>query len=77
MDIRSLEDLPNCWEVMDCGEDTCRRCPAYPDMGRECWKVTGTLCSQGKLKKADLGEKLLHCRNNCIYYKEYIKKVYP
>lgn len=67
-----LGDIPNCWEHNDCPPETCRSCPAYPDMGKECWKVTGTLCQHGTLAKKTLGEKLLHCRNHCDYYKTYL-----
>jgi hypothetical protein len=71
------EGLPNCWEVMDCAEETCRECPAYPGHGTECWKITGTRCAQGALMKASLSEKIIHCRNNCRFYREYVSKVYP
>lgn len=77
MDIPGLKDLPNCWEVMDCGEDTYSRCPAYPDLGKECWKVTGTLCAQGRFKMADLSEKILYCRNQCSFYREHASRIYP
>jgi len=33
---------PNCWEYMKCGKE--QECKAYPDNGRICWSVTGTLC---------------------------------
>ena len=72
-----LEGIPNCWEVMECGMEVCMTCPAYPDHGRECWKVTGTLCDHGRLRKTDLSEKIIHCRSNCEYYRKYIKKIYP
>jgi methyl-accepting chemotaxis protein len=32
----------SCWDYMKCGTE--RTCPAYPDHGRDCWKVSGTLC---------------------------------
>ncbi len=32
----------NCWEYINCGSQ--QKCPAFPDNGRECWSVTGTLC---------------------------------
>ncbi len=77
MESSLLEGFPNCWEVMECKEGVCMTCPAYPDHGRECWKVTGTLCGQGRLKKADFGEKILYCRNQCKFYKEYESRIYP
>lgn len=72
-----FKDLPNCWEVMNCGEECYKECPAYPDRGRECWKVTGTKCSGGAFVKATIAEKIIHCRNNCKYYREYVKRIYP
>ena len=36
-----------CWEIMRCGMDitgnTAERCPAFPNYGRICWSVAGTL----------------------------------
>lgn len=31
-----------CWEFQGCSDK--EQCPAFPDRGRECWKVSGTLC---------------------------------
>ncbi len=76
-DSSLLEGFPNCWEVMECEKGVCMTCPAYPDHGKECWKVTGTLCDHGRLRKTDLSEKIIHCRSNCEYYRQYIKKIYP
>jgi signal transduction histidine kinase len=37
-----------CWEIMRCGMDitgsAAERCPAFPNYGRICWSVAGTLC---------------------------------
>lgn len=62
---------------MDCPEEVCRVCPAHPDHGRECWKVTGTKCAGGKFIKSSAEEKILHCRNECGFYKTYLKGLYP
>lgn len=42
----------NCWEFMKCGRELGGSkvkelgvCPAYPDHGRQCARVVGTLCS--------------------------------
>jgi hypothetical protein len=70
-------DIPNCWEFLNCQEEVCRTCPAYPDHGHECWKVTGTKCESGKYVKANSEEKILHCRNECNYYRTYLKNTYP
>jgi hypothetical protein len=50
-----------CWECMGCGRekggknvDELGICPAYPDHGRFCWDVVGTLCGgevQGTMAK--------------------------
>lgn len=41
----------NCWDFMKCGRDKVglesddlRSCPAYPDYGKNCAQVAGTLC---------------------------------
>jgi hypothetical protein len=71
-------ELPNCWEVINCSYDVRSKCPAQPDMGRECWKVTGTLCmcSSHEGDKRSLSDKIVVCRNECAYYQSYIKKIY-
>jgi len=63
----------NCWEFMQCGEPVYLTCPAYPNRGLDCWKVTGTKCAQGKLVKATVLEKLEHCRA-CKFYTSYAHK---
>ncbi len=63
----------NCWEFMKCGEGTFTGCPAYPDKGQDCWKVTGTKCSRGALVMATAMEKIAHCRN-CDFYKSHANK---
>jgi hypothetical protein len=67
-------ERPNCWEMMNCSIDVRNRCPAYPDMGRECWKVTGTKCNAGTLEESSLSEKIIYCRGKCAYYKKYIAR---
>jgi len=74
---KRVGEIPNCWEFMECGQATCEICPAYPDHGRECWKLTGTRCAGGKYIKASFEEKILHCRNNCKFYKTHLKGLYP
>ena len=63
----------NCWEFMKCKESTFSVCPAYPDKGLDCWKVTGTNCAKGAIEKATAAEKIAHCRN-CDFYKTYAHK---
>ncbi len=55
----------NCWEFKKCPPERRDSCPAYPDRGRDCWRVTGTMC--GGVKQADLHTKLEKCRE-CTYY---------
>jgi hypothetical protein len=64
----------NCWEFKKCPEETHKKCPAYPDGGLKCWKVTGTKCDKGKYEKATLEEKILFCRNECAFYKKFADK---
>ncbi len=68
------EGMPECWDVMNCPEEIRENCPAYPEHGKECWKVTGTKCSQGGHDMSVVSDKILYCRNECRFYKEYIRK---
>jgi len=58
-----------CWEVMRCGMESMRnageRCPAYPNFGRICWSVVGTL-SETKVQ-CPAAEKIADCRK-CPFY---------
>ena len=64
----------NCWEFMKCPQDILESCPAHPDRGVDCWKVTGTKCGQGRHAMESVGEKIQFCRQ-CEYYKEYANKI--
>lgn len=63
----------NCWEFMKCGPVTYQNCPAYPDNGLDCWKVTGTKCAGGTIEKATKAEKIMHC-NRCDFYRQHAHK---
>lgn len=63
----------NCWEFKKCPEETFSLCPAYPDRGLDCWKVTGTKCERGKMEKASIAEKVRHC-GTCDFYIQYAHK---
>lgn len=62
----------NCWEFMKCGREegglfaeTLGICPAFPDHGRHCARVTGTFCGgevQGTFAKK------LHSCIMCAFY---------
>lgn len=74
---RLLKDAPNCWEYMLCPDRTRLRCPAYPKMGRECWKVTGTKCDLGRTEQTSHAEKILYCRGQCPFYRSYLTLAAP
>ena len=61
----------NCWEFKNCPPQTYRHCPAYPDRGRECWKLDRTLCAAGTLDAGSLAEKVAVCRE-CEFYMTHI-----
>lgn len=60
-------DKVNCWEFKSCPDETRDICPAHPDRGLDCWKVTGTKCERGLIEMKTLEEKILHCRT-CEYF---------
>ena len=64
----------NCWEFMECQKDIFEDCPAYPNRGLDCWKVTGTKCGQGKHEMPSLQEKIQYCRR-CAFYVESTYKI--
>ncbi len=64
---------PNCWERKNCGRipggdkvDSLGVCPAYPDRGRDCWRVAGTFC--GGEVQGSAAQKLMSC-TQCDFYK--------
>lgn len=57
-----------CWEFLKCGREGV--CPAYPDYGFDCYKVTGTECrgeTQGSYE-----EKIAKCRATCAFYNDLL-----
>jgi HD-GYP domain-containing protein (c-di-GMP phosphodiesterase class II) len=63
----------NCWEFMQCGREVggvkteeLGVCPAYPDHGRDCARVAGTLCG-GEIQ-GTFARKFRNCRK-CRFYK--------
>ncbi|MFC1708406.1 two-CW domain-containing protein, partial [Planctomycetota bacterium] len=41
----------HCWDIMDCPPERQAQCPAFPNLGTECWNVDYTWCNgqlQGK-----------------------------
>lgn len=63
----------DCWDYKKCAETVRDECPAYPDHGLNCWKVTGTNCGLGQMKMKSLAEKIEYCRG-CDFYIEYANK---
>jgi hypothetical protein len=71
----------NCWEYMNCGREQGGAkaiesgvCPAYPDFGRHCARVAGTLCG-GKVQGV-FATNLTDCLK-CDYYKSsYYDRAY-
>jgi methyl-accepting chemotaxis protein len=62
----------NCWQALRCGKE--HECPAYPNHGRTCIAVTGTLC-RGE-KQGSYLEKVDSCRALCSFYREIVDDVY-
>jgi len=56
----------NCWEYVDCNRED--QCPAYPNDGRVCFSVTGTIC-RGEVQ-GTYQEKIKKCRELCDFYKD-------
>jgi signal transduction histidine kinase len=58
-----------CWEIVRCGMDAAgnsgKRCPAYPNYGRICWSVAGTL-SESKVQ-CNVAERIGDCRK-CAFF---------
>lgn len=62
----------NCWEYTRCGREKggikvaeLGPCPAYPDGGQTCARVSGTLCNG--IKQGNLASKLTECMR-CDFY---------
>ncbi len=39
-----MQALLPCWDLLPCGEDSRKRCPAYNDSTRPCWMIKGVDC---------------------------------
>ena len=64
--------MKSCWEIKNCGRQEGGAkvhemgvCPAYPDHGRECWFIAGTMC--GGAVQGTFAEKLGNCAS-CDFY---------
>jgi methyl-accepting chemotaxis protein len=59
----------NCWEILKCGKTD--ECPAYPNRGRDCFNVSGTVC-WGE-KQGSYHDKIAECKQSCKYYETILK----
>lgn len=72
----------NCWEFKKCGrenggesgESEIKSCPAFPDHGKHCARVAGTLCG-GKIQ-GTFATKLASCMKCDFYQSDYYDKTY-
>lgn len=67
-----------CWEFKKCGREKNGGhigefgiCPAYPNHGRFCWTVAGTLCDMKV--QGTFASKKMHCVE-CDFYKKVSKE---
>jgi hypothetical protein len=71
----------NCWEFMNCGRQKAGEkagelgvCPAYPDHGKHCARLAGTLC--GGAVQGVFAAKLSTCLRCDFYRSEHYDKDY-
>jgi hypothetical protein len=69
------KDIPNCWEIMNCSTATCNKCPAHPNMGRECWKTTGARCNAGHMRNHHYQKRLFIVEMNVTIIRHILKKL--
>ena len=70
-----------CWEFKKCGRETGGAragelgvCPAYPDHGKHCARVAGTLC--GGVTQGTFATKLANCLKCDFYMSEHYDRKY-
>ena len=71
----------HCWEFKKCGRekdgnslDNLGMCPAYPEHGKHCARVAGTLC-EGEVQGA-FATKLANCMQCDFYKSEHYDRTY-
>lgn len=62
-----------CWQFMQCGREKNGeiKCPAYPNFGRSCWAVAGTLCESRV--QGSFAQKIDTCKN-CLFFKKVVEQ---
>ncbi len=70
----------NCWEFKKCGREEGGAkaqelgvCPVYPDGGKKCARITGTLC--GGEVQGTFVNKLSNCMKCDFYKSEHYQRV--
>jgi signal transduction histidine kinase len=61
---------PACWEAVRCGRagaDAADPCPAWPNFGRACWAIAGTLC-EGRVRGTQAA--ILGDCGDCGFFRE-------
>lgn len=61
------EITENCWDIMNCGLEFRRKCPAFNAEEKRCWLIEGTWC--GGVEQGDAKSKRHRCMN-CEAYKK-------
>ena len=64
----ATDNKEQCWDFLKCPTDRKEKCPAYPNQGRICFSVTGTLC-RGEVQGSYQAKKP-ECLAKCAFYKE-------
>lgn len=72
----------NCWEFKECGREKggknaekLGQCPAWPDHGTHCARITGTLC--GGEVQGCFAQKLSNCLRCDFYQSEDYERKAP
>ena len=71
----------NCWEFKKCGREAGGAkaeelgvCPAYPNYGKQCARITGTICDSTVQGPESM--KLFYCVKCDFYWSEYYDRNY-
>jgi len=67
------EDTVNCWEYKNCPEEVFSICPAYPNSGSVCYRITGVKCLEGNAECASVDEQVAYC-GRCNFYAQIARR---